>query len=68
MYFSVPNVSFEVYSPSFLDKFIESHSVMTQVTLKVVLKHNIESLQCEDRTLSAAILLCPGIANLGLIL
>ncbi|XP_059156295.1 protein O-mannosyl-transferase 2-like isoform X2 [Physella acuta] len=26
----LPNVSFEVYSPSFLEKFLESHAVMTQ--------------------------------------
>ncbi|XP_052787486.1 protein O-mannosyl-transferase 2-like [Mya arenaria] len=26
----LPNVSFEVYHPSFLDKFLESHAVMTQ--------------------------------------
>ena len=27
---SVSNVSFEVYSPSFVEKFLESHAVMTQ--------------------------------------
>ncbi|XP_046577574.1 protein O-mannosyl-transferase 2-like [Haliotis rubra] len=26
----LPNVSFEVYSPSFVEKFLESHAVMTQ--------------------------------------
>ncbi|CAG5118791.1 unnamed protein product [Candidula unifasciata] len=26
----LPNVSFEVYSPSFMEKFLESHAVMTQ--------------------------------------
>lgn len=29
--FSVPNASFEIYSPSFMERFIESHAVMTQV-------------------------------------
>lgn len=27
---SVPNVSFEVYAPNFLKRFIESHAVMFQ--------------------------------------
>jgi len=41
---SVPNVSFEVYSPSFLDKFLESHSVMTQVLLPTFVKLVIQNL------------------------
>jgi dolichyl-phosphate-mannose-protein mannosyltransferase len=28
--FAVPNVSFEVYAPSFFERFIESHAVMLQ--------------------------------------
>jgi dolichyl-phosphate-mannose-protein mannosyltransferase len=28
--FLVPNVSFEVYAPSFLERFLESHAVMFQ--------------------------------------
>ena len=34
--FSVPNVSFELYSPSFFEKFTESHAVMTQVCCTLV--------------------------------
>lgn len=30
MIFLVPNVSFEVYSPNFFARFIESHAVMFQ--------------------------------------
>ena len=29
---SVPNISFSVYAPSFLEKFLESHAVMLQVS------------------------------------
>ena len=29
-YFLVPNVNFEVYAPSFFERFIESHAVMFQ--------------------------------------
>lgn len=29
-FISVPNVSFEVYAPGFLDRFFESHAVMLQ--------------------------------------
>lgn len=30
MFFTVPNVSFQVYAPRFLDRFLESHAVMLQ--------------------------------------
>ena len=35
--FSVPNISFELYSPSFFEKFTESHAVMTQVCCTLVI-------------------------------
>lgn len=28
--YAVPNVSFDVYAPSFLERFLESHAVMLQ--------------------------------------
>lgn len=28
--FSVPNTSFEIYAPNFLEKFLEAHTVMFQ--------------------------------------
>ena len=34
---SVPNVSFELYSPSFFEKFTESHAVMTQVSCMLII-------------------------------
>lgn len=30
VFFLVPNVSFRVYAPGFLDRFLESHAVMLQ--------------------------------------
>ena len=44
--FAVPNVSFEVYSPSFLDKLIESHSVMTQVRYEIYCEKLSLILRC----------------------
>lgn len=33
-FISVPNASFEIYSPSFTERFTESHAVMTQVIMQ----------------------------------
>lgn len=33
-FISVPNASFEIYSPSFTERFMESHAVMTQVIMQ----------------------------------
>jgi hypothetical protein len=35
--FSVPNASFEVYAPTFLQKVVESHAVMIQVRVSFLL-------------------------------
>ncbi|WAR19528.1 POMT2-like protein [Mya arenaria] len=37
----LPNVSFEVYHPSFLDKFLESHAVMTQGQIFSGMHHKV---------------------------